>query len=107
MSETRPLPEAPEGDFDRRGRYEAMMEVMRTRMTNRAFPPHAVPREHFVITLEGARHAPLAAIPLTWRPVFNRPGRVRPTTFALAGNRGTNRGSVLLTKAGRSRTEFT
>ena len=66
MSETRLLPEAPEGDFDRRGRYEAMMEVMRTRMTNRAFAPHAVPREHFEMILEAARHAPSGANAQPW-----------------------------------------
>jgi 5,6-dimethylbenzimidazole synthase len=39
-------------------RYEALMEVVRGRMTNRAFAPHAVLREHFELILEAARHAP-------------------------------------------------
>lgn len=29
-------------------RYEALMDVVRNRMTNRAFAPVAVPREHFM-----------------------------------------------------------
>ena len=29
--------------FDRRDRYEALMDVMRTRMTNRAFAQHDIP----------------------------------------------------------------
>ena len=45
--------------FNNRARYEALMEVIRSRMTNRAFvPEYKVPREHFEMILEAARHAP-------------------------------------------------
>jgi 5,6-dimethylbenzimidazole synthase len=47
-------------------RYEALMEVVRGRMTNRAFAPHAVPREHFELILEAARHAPSGANAQPW-----------------------------------------
>ena len=51
---------------DAAGRYEALMEVVRGRMTNRAFAPHAVPREHFELILEAARHAPSGANAQPW-----------------------------------------
>jgi 5,6-dimethylbenzimidazole synthase len=51
---------------DAAGRYEALMEVVRGRMTNRAFAPHAVPREHFALILEAARHAPSGANAQPW-----------------------------------------
>ena len=47
-------------------RYNALMEVVRTRMTNRAFAPHEVPREHFEMILEAARHAPSGANAQPW-----------------------------------------
>ncbi len=47
-------------------RYNALMEVVRTRMTNRAFAPHQVPREHFEMILEAARHAPSGANAQPW-----------------------------------------
>lgn len=47
-------------------RYDALMEVVRARMTNRAFAPHAVPREHFELILEAARHAPSGANAQPW-----------------------------------------
>ena len=39
-------------------RYTAFMNVVRNRMTNRAFAPYRVPRKHFEVILEAARHAP-------------------------------------------------
>ena len=42
-------------------RYEALMDVVRHRMTNRAFQPSEVPREHVEMILESARHAPSGA----------------------------------------------
>jgi 5,6-dimethylbenzimidazole synthase len=51
---------------DAAGRYEALMQVVRGRMTNRAFAPHAVPREHFELILEAARHAPSGANAQPW-----------------------------------------
>lgn len=53
-------------EADAVGRYEGLMEVVRGRMTNRAFAPHAVPREHFELILEAARHAPSGANAQPW-----------------------------------------
>jgi 5,6-dimethylbenzimidazole synthase len=50
-------------------RYESLMEVVRTRMTNRAFAPCDVPREHFEMILEAARHAPSGANAQPWHYV--------------------------------------
>jgi nitroreductase len=50
-------------------RYEALMEVVRARMTNRAFAPYDVPREHFEMILEAARHAPSGANAQPWHYV--------------------------------------
>ncbi len=47
-------------------RYDALMEVVRARMTNRAFAPHEVPREHVEMILEAARHAPSGANAQPW-----------------------------------------
>src|SRR5262245_25543282 len=47
-------------------RYEALMDVVRARMTNRAFAPFEVPREHFTMILEAARHAPSGANAQPW-----------------------------------------
>lgn len=47
-------------------RYEALMEVVRGRMTNRAFADCDVPREHFEMILEAARHAPSGANSQPW-----------------------------------------
>ena len=42
-----------------RSRYNALMEVIRSRMTVRAFDPScSVPREHYEMILEAARHSP-------------------------------------------------
>jgi 5,6-dimethylbenzimidazole synthase len=47
-------------------RYEALMEVVRARMTNRAFAPFEVPRAHYEMILEAARHAPSGANSQPW-----------------------------------------
>lgn len=45
-------------------RYAALMDVVRNRLTSRAFRPDvAVPREHVEMVLEAARHAPPAPMP--------------------------------------------
>ncbi|HET9736281.1 MAG TPA: nitroreductase family protein [Burkholderiales bacterium] len=50
-----------------RGRYDALMEVVRSRMTVRAFDPsQAVPREHYELILEAARHSPSGANAQPW-----------------------------------------
>jgi nitroreductase len=53
--------------YDQRERYEALMEIVRGRMTVRAFDPdHVVPKEHFELILEAARHAPSGANSQPW-----------------------------------------
>lgn len=48
-------------------KYEALMEVVRKRMTVRAFDPsREVPREHYEMILEAARHAPSGANAQPW-----------------------------------------
>ncbi|MAM85398.1 MAG: hypothetical protein CL472_12135 [Acidobacteria bacterium] len=58
--------------FDRRDRYEALMDVMRTRMTNRAFAQHDIPNEHFELILEAARHGPSGANCQPWHYIVVR-----------------------------------
>ncbi len=54
-------------DFDKRDRYEALMEVVRERMTVRAFDPdYSVPDEHFELILDAARHGPSGANAQPW-----------------------------------------
>jgi 5,6-dimethylbenzimidazole synthase len=48
-------------------RYKALMEVVRNRLTTRAFRPDVpVPREHIEMVLEAARHAPSGANAQPW-----------------------------------------
>jgi nitroreductase len=60
-------------------RYEALMDVVRTRMTNRAFAPHDVPREHFEMILEAARHAPSGANAQPWHYIVVTDPAVKQT----------------------------
>lgn len=58
---------APRDDFSDRTRYDALMDVVRTRLTSRAFDPaYVVPREHYDLILEAARHAPSGANAQPW-----------------------------------------
>ena len=52
--------------FNNVARYNALMDAVRNRMTNRAFAPYEVPREHFDRILEAARHAPSGANAQPW-----------------------------------------
>jgi 5,6-dimethylbenzimidazole synthase len=52
--------------FNQVDRYAALMDVVRNRMTNRAFAGYTVPREHFEMILEAARHAPSGANAQPW-----------------------------------------
>ena len=45
------------------------MDVVRNRMTNRAFAPAEIPRAHFELILEAARHAPSGANAQPWHYV--------------------------------------
>src|SRR4029079_6075224 len=50
-----------------RERYDALMDVVRNRITTRSFDPsHVVPREHFELILDAARHAPSGANAQPW-----------------------------------------
>lgn len=54
-------------DFSDRSRYDALMDVVRNRMTVRAFDPaYTVPREHYEMILEAARHSPSGANAQPW-----------------------------------------
>lgn len=55
--------------FNQVDRYNALMDVVRARMTNRAFAPFDVPREHYDLILEAARHAPSGANSQPWHYV--------------------------------------
>jgi len=57
------------GLFNNVERYESLMQVVRNRMTNRAFKPYDVPREHFEMIIEAARHAPSGANAQPWHYV--------------------------------------
>ena len=52
--------------FNNVARYEALMDVARNRMTNRAFASWDIPRMHFEMILEAARHAPSGANAQPW-----------------------------------------
>jgi 5,6-dimethylbenzimidazole synthase len=54
------------GLFNNVERYESLMQVVRNRMTNRAFATYDVPREHFEMIIEAARHAPSGANAQPW-----------------------------------------
>jgi nitroreductase len=60
-------------------RYEALMDVVRHRMTNRSFAPFDVPREHFELILEAARHAPSGANAQPWHYVVVTDPAVKQT----------------------------
>ncbi len=54
-------------DFSDRTKYDALMEVVRYRMTVRAFDPgYTVPREHYEMILDAARHSPSGANAQPW-----------------------------------------
>jgi len=60
----------PIGD---RARYDALMEVVRNRVTVRKFDPqHVVPDEHYDLILEAARHAPSGANAQPWQFIVVR-----------------------------------
>jgi nitroreductase len=56
-----------EYDFSDRTEYDALMQVVRRRMTVRAFDPaYTVPHEHYEMILEAARHSPSGANAQPW-----------------------------------------
>jgi 5,6-dimethylbenzimidazole synthase len=60
-------------------RYEALMDVARNRMTNRAFAPWDIPRGHFEMILEAARHAPSGANAQPWHYIVVTNADVKQT----------------------------
>jgi len=56
--------------FNHVARYEALMEVVRSRRTNRAFASYEVPKQHFEMILEAARHAPSGANSQPWHYII-------------------------------------
>ena len=57
--------------FNQVDRYNALMEVVQSRMTNRAFDPdYVVPKEHFEMILEAARHGPSGANAQPWHYII-------------------------------------
>jgi 5,6-dimethylbenzimidazole synthase len=65
--------------FNQVDRYRALMEVVRARMTNRAFAPLDVPREHIEMILEAARHAPSGANAQPWHYIVVTDPAVKQT----------------------------
>jgi nitroreductase len=65
--------------FNNVARYEALMDVARNRMTNRAFAPWNIPREHFEMILEAARHAPSGANAQPWHYIVVTDAEVKQT----------------------------
>ncbi|MBI3455686.1 MAG: nitroreductase family protein [Candidatus Rokubacteria bacterium] len=65
--------------FNNVARYDTLMEVIRRRATNRAFAPFEVPREHFEMILEAARHAPSGANAQPWHYIIVTDPRVKET----------------------------
>src|SRR6266542_2278924 len=57
----------PATDFSDRTRYDALMAIVSSRITTRAFDPgYVVPHEHYEMILEAARHAPSGANAQPW-----------------------------------------
>ena len=65
--------------FNNVERYEAFLDVARHRLTNRAFAPWEIPREHFEMILEAARHAPSGANAQPWHYVVVTDPEVKQT----------------------------
>lgn len=56
-----------DSQFNQMDRYEALMDVVEGRMTNRAFDPdYVVPKAHYELILEAARHGPSGANAQPW-----------------------------------------
>jgi len=61
------MSDQPQGLSANLRRYDALMDVVRNRLTSRQFNPQiGVPREHIEMVLEAARHAPSGANAQPW-----------------------------------------
>jgi 5,6-dimethylbenzimidazole synthase len=70
--------EAARGFAPTQARYDALIDVVRSRMTTRAFRDDvAVPREHIEMVLEAARHAPSGANAQPWHYIVVTDGQVK------------------------------
>ena len=57
--------------FNQVDRYNALMDVIRNRMTNRAFDPdYVVPKAHYEMIVEAARHGPSGANAQPWHYII-------------------------------------
>jgi len=64
--------------FNNLARYNALMEVVRSRRTNREFvSAYEVPREQFELILEASRHAPSGANSQPWHFIVVTDSRVK------------------------------
>jgi nitroreductase len=70
---------SPTTPFNNVDRYEAFLDVARNRLTNRAFAPWEIPRGHFEMILEAARHAPSGANAQPWHYVVVTDPEVKQT----------------------------
>jgi nitroreductase len=60
-------PSGTPGDEQAMQRYEHLMDVVRNRVTTRAFDPeYQIPREHYELILDAARHGPSGANAQPW-----------------------------------------
>ena len=71
--------DAVTAQYNNVARYESLMDVVRNRMTNRAFAPWDIPREHFEMILEAARHAPSGANAQPWHYIVVTDPEVKRT----------------------------
>jgi len=71
MWETSAITSVEIGSAEALRRYETFMSVARNRLTTRQFrPDYTVPREHYEMILEAARHAPSGANAQPWHYVI-------------------------------------
>ena len=67
-------------DFSDRTRYDALMETVRNRLTTRAFDSsYVMPREHYEMILEAARHAPSGANVQPWHFIVVEDQKLKDT----------------------------
>ena len=65
-------------NLDNRDRYDSLMEIVRNRITTRAFDPnYVVPDEHYSLILEAARHAPSGANAQPWHFIAVTDGEIK------------------------------
>ena len=75
-----------------RARYDALMDVIRDRMTVRAFDPAAtVPREHYELILDAARHSPSGANAQPWHFIVVTEQALKTAEAAVADSRAAQR----------------